>query len=270
MFNDMLEFELTVTDDGGLSASDRVTVQIVETGGSDTDADGVSNAVEDQAANNGDGNNDGVVDRRQPHVASLPNVEGTYVTLESPSGSVLADVRALPNPSPGNAPPNTEFPLGFLSFVVQEITPGTAAAVTLYLPAGVAPTTYYKFGPTPQDPSPHWYEFRFDAVTGAELAGDRVILHLQDGQRGDDDLTANGAIMDPGAVAIATTPPPPPAPSGGGGGGGGCAMRPGAQVDPTLLAALVLMFVYLGWRRIRRRRGHTGPSDLPMCSGRQC
>jgi len=27
----MLEFELTVTDDGGLSDSDRVTVQIVET-----------------------------------------------------------------------------------------------------------------------------------------------------------------------------------------------------------------------------------------------
>jgi hypothetical protein len=265
VFNDMLEFELTVTDDGGLSASDRVTVQIVESGGSDTDADGVSNEVEDQAANNGDGNHDGVVDRRQPHVTSLPNqVNGAYVTLESPIGSVLADVRALPNPSPGNAPPNTEFPLGFLSFVVQEITPGDAAAVTLYLPAGVAPTTYYKFGSTPNDPSPHWYEFLFDAATGAEFAGDRVILHLQDGQRGDDDLTANGAIMDPGAVAIATTPPapPPPAPSGGGG-GGGCAMLSGARVDPTLLAALFLMLAYLGWRRTRRRRGHTEPGGPP-------
>jgi hypothetical protein len=31
VFNDMLEFELTVTDNRGLSASDRVTVQIVET-----------------------------------------------------------------------------------------------------------------------------------------------------------------------------------------------------------------------------------------------
>jgi hypothetical protein len=271
VFNDLLEFELTVTDDGGLSASDRVTVQVMETGGSDTDADGVSNAVEDQAANNGDGNHDGVVDRRQPHVASLPNqVNGAYVTLESPSSSVLADVRALANPSPGNAPPNTEFPLGFFTFVVQEITPGAAAAVTLYLPAGVAPTTYYKFGPTPDDPSFHWYEFLFDAATGAEFAGDRVILHLQDGQRGDDDLTANGAIMDPGAVAIATTPPPPPplGAGGGGGGGGGCAMLPGAQVDPTLLAALFLMLAYFGWRRTRPRRGHTRPGDPPMCSGR--
>jgi len=270
-FNDRLEFELTVTDDGGLSASDRVTVQIVESGGSDTDADGVSNAVEDQAANNGDGNNDGVVDRRQPHVTSLPNqVDGAYVTIESPSGSVLADVRALPNPSPGNAPPNTEFPLGFLSFVVQDITPGEAAVVTLYLPAGTAPNTYYKFGPTPGEPSPHWYEFLFDGATGADLAGDRVLLHLQDGERGDDDLTANGAIMDPGAVAIATTPPPPPPPSGGGGGGGGggCAMRPGTRVDPTLLATLFLMLAYFGLRRTRRR-GHKGPGDPPMCSGRQ-
>jgi hypothetical protein len=38
----------------------------------------------------------------------------------------------------------------------------------------------------------------------------------------------------------------------GGGGGGGCAMTPGAQVDPTLLAALSLMVAYLGWRRTRR------------------
>jgi hypothetical protein len=52
-------------------------------------------------------------------------------------------------------------------------------------------------------------------------------------------------------VQIVETPPPP-APSGGGGGGGGCAMRPGAQVDPTLLAALSLILAYLGWRRTRR------------------
>jgi hypothetical protein len=258
VFADMLEFELTVTDDGGLSASDRVTVQIMETGGSDTDTDGVSNAVEDQAPNNGDGNNDGVADRRQPHVASLPNqVNGTYVTIESPSDSVLADVRAIPNPSPGNAPPNTEFPLGFFTFVVQDLTPGDAATVTLYLPPGTGPTTYYKFGPTPDNPSPHWYEFLFNAGTGAELAGDQVMLHLQDGQRGDDDLTENGAIMDPGAVAITTTPAPTPTPTptptpSGGGGGGGCAMTPGARVDPTLLAALSLMVAYLGWRRTRR------------------
>jgi hypothetical protein len=209
----------------------------------------VSNAVEDQAPHNGDGNSDGVVDRRQPHVTSLPNAAGAYLTIEAPSGSALADVRAIPNPSPGNAPSNIAFPLGFLTFVVQGLTPGEAATVTLYLPPGTGPTTYYKFGPTPDDPSPHWYEFRFDATTGAEVAGDQVRLHLQDGQRGDDDLTENGAIMDPGAVAIATPPPPPS--SGDGGGGGGCAMTPGVRVDPTLVAAFSLIFIYLGWRRIQ-------------------
>jgi hypothetical protein len=104
VWDDRLEFELTVTDDGGLAASDRVAVQIVETGESDTDADGVSNAVEDQAPHNGDGNSDGVVDRRQPHVTSLPNAAGAYLTIEAPSGSALADVRAIPNPSPAQCP----------------------------------------------------------------------------------------------------------------------------------------------------------------------
>src|SRR5262249_5953826 len=40
-----------------------------------------------------------------------------------------------------------------------------------------------------------------------------IYLHYVDGQRGDDDLTANGVIVDPGAPAYVppAAPPPPPA-----------------------------------------------------------
>jgi hypothetical protein len=67
--------------------------------------------------------------------------------------------------------------------------------------------TYYKYGPTLDSPAPHWYEFLFDGTTGAEILSDRVVLHFVDGQRGDDDLAANGQIVEPGAPALSNRPP---------------------------------------------------------------
>jgi len=34
--------------------------------------------------------------------------------------------------------------------------------------------------------------------TGAEINGNKIILHFVDGQRGDDDITADGIIIDQG------------------------------------------------------------------------
>ena len=70
----------------------------------------------------------------------------------------------------------------------------------------MTPTTYFKFGPTPEQPADHWYEFLYDGTTGAEIFADRIVLHLVDGQRGDNDLIENGVIVEPGAPAIAATP----------------------------------------------------------------
>ena len=36
----------------------------------------------------------------------------------------------------------------------------------------------------------------FDRTTGAEILDDRILLHFVDGQRGDDDLIANGEVTD--------------------------------------------------------------------------
>jgi hypothetical protein len=75
---------------------------------------------------------------------------------------------------------------------------GGSTAVTLFLPSEVTVDTYYKFGPTRDDPVEHWYEFLFDGTTGAEVLVDRVILRFVDGQRGDGDLAENGQIVEPG------------------------------------------------------------------------
>jgi len=207
LLDEVLQFALTVSDGEGLDDTDNVTIRVVEAGERDTDADGVQNTIEDQAPNGGDGNQDGIADRRQAHVASLPNaVDGRYVTLAAPADTVLAHVEAMSHPSPHGAPTDLVFLVGFLAFEVRGMALGDAVSVTLGLPPGLTPETYYKFGPTPDNPAPHWYAFEFDGSTGAEIQTDRVILHFVDGQRGDHDLTPDGKIVDPGAAAFRLSP----------------------------------------------------------------
>jgi len=168
----------------------------------DSDGDGISDAVEMAAGG-------GSLAWQFPNVASLPNADnGSYVTLASPTGTTLADVQAISNPSPADAPAGVTFPIGFFSFTVQGVTPGGSTTVTLSLPAGVTATSYYKYGPTPDNPTNHWYNFAYDSTTGtgAEFGASQIVLHFMDGQRGDDDLTANGQIHEPGG------PGEPPAP----------------------------------------------------------
>ena len=63
-------------------------------------------------------------------------------------------------------------------------------------------STFWKYEPTPGNLDSHWYEFLYDGQTGAEITDNTITLHYVDGLRGDDDLTANGVIVDPGAPAV--------------------------------------------------------------------
>ena len=260
--DDPLTFELTVTDNLGLrSAPDSVTITVRDVD-RDEDSDGVRDTIENGAPNNGDGNNDGIQDILQPHVTSLPNTGNRgYITLVSPQGTTLADVRFLPNP-PAGAPTDLRFPWGFLVFTVLDVPPGSAITVTLLPPpntALAADAFYFKFGPTPGTPGDHFYRFTFDGTTGAEIFPDRIQLRLIDGARGDHDLAANGRITDPGAVAIAA--PPLPIVARDSGGGGGCSILPGGQrahsrpgdaLGNILLPVLALLILY-GWGRVTAR-----------------
>ncbi len=157
-----------------------------------------------------DGNNDGTPDYLQPDVASLHTADGeNYVTFSASGGHRLVDVRADTNPSPGDAPADVAFPYGFFEFRVTGLTAGEAVDVTLNLPAGARPATYWKYGSTP----PHWYEFMYNGQTGAVITGNVVVLYFVDGQRWDDDLAADGEIIDQGgpggpapSAAVATVP----------------------------------------------------------------
>ena len=88
---------------------------------------------------------------------------------------------------------------------------GEAFTVSLILHGNQsAPTTFWKYGPTPDNNSDHWYEFSYNGTTGAQISGNIITLHFVDGERGDSDLSANGQLSDPGAPAINPTNPPPP------------------------------------------------------------
>ncbi len=69
----------------------------------------------------------------------------------------------------------------------------------------------------------HWYEFIHDGQTGAVIDNvNHVIkLHFKDGERGDDDLTADGILFDMGGPAKIATDNKN-GDSGNGGGSGGC------------------------------------------------
>ena len=52
---------------------------------------------------------------------------------------------------------------------------------------------------------PHWFKFMFNRQTGAEINGNVITLHFIDGLRGNEEITANGSIKEPGGPAIAGT-----------------------------------------------------------------
>jgi hypothetical protein len=185
----------------------------------DLDNDGISDGEENAGPNGGDGNIDGIPDMNQNTVASLLMNDGTdYATIETDAGT-LANCQAVANPSPDDAPSGKNFDWGFFEFTINGVGFGNPATVKLRTPAGSAPTTYWKYGPTdPLTPAVvEWYEFMDDGTTGAQITDNIVTLEFVDGQRGDD-TAEDGIIVDQGGPATVTAK----SSGGGGGGGGGC------------------------------------------------
>ncbi len=169
----------------------------------DPDDDGVDAATEDAGPNGGDGNNDGILDSVQLNVTSIPNFDNSdYLVVQSPPGTALSNVAVADPNTLGTPPAGVSFPLGALQFSVTGFSPGAAVDVEILLPVGVMVTGYYKYGDEPAMAGDHWYEFLFDGTTGASIFPNKIVLHLVDGDRGDDDVSANGIIIDPGAASF--------------------------------------------------------------------
>lgn len=89
------------------------------------------------------------------------------------------------------------FPHGLVDFTASGCVGGATLKFTLTLPsAAPAGAILYKYGPTFSDATPHWYAYP------ASFDGKTVTFSVTDGGLGDDDLTANGVIVDPSGVAV--------------------------------------------------------------------
>ena len=157
-----------------------------------------------------------IIDADKVDVIPVESINNKSLNVSTPKSSSRFTIRSSSNPSPSNSPERTVFPVEFFDIDISQITPGGATSATLFLPQDIPTNAYWKYGPTPSNPIPHWYNFLYDPIskTGAvfqDLNGDgqnEIILHFVDGQRGDDDLVANGQIRDPGAPAFSSSPPP--------------------------------------------------------------
>ena len=182
---------------------DYVYVYEVPLPSGDTDGDGASDYTE-SAQSNYDGNVDGVPDYQQNWVVSFTTWDSWgsphYITLEcmgpwnESNHSFLNPYaeRTFDSPSPWGV-----FPYGYFRFQVHGLRTGGSTTVTVR-PDGNPPSGYYQYGKTPDNPVDHWYEFLYDGETGAEVVGNTIVLHFVDGKRGDNDITENGIIKDPG------------------------------------------------------------------------
>lgn len=148
---------------------------------------------------------------------SQTNSKVNDVNFSLNEGIFEDDVEAINEADlPNTGKPEVPFPFGFFSFGVIDIDVGATIIVTLTLPENV-PTDaqYWKYGPTPDNPTDHWYQFPFGSNDGDNI----IMLTLTDGGEGDYDLAANGEIIDPGGIGMEVTDANG---NGGNGGGGGC------------------------------------------------
>lgn len=107
-------------------------------------------------------------------------------------------------------PAGATFPFGLTNLQLNSGTQGSTATVTVnYTSAVPAGAVYMKYGKSPDGFScsgaaclqDHWYQM---PTAQAVFAPDRmsVTLTITDGGVGDDDLTANGVIVDPGGPVV--------------------------------------------------------------------
>jgi hypothetical protein len=150
---------------------------------------------------------------------TLSDSSGNDIEVSAPASVSLSDVyfvTPLPSePVPDLGSGQVRVPW-LISFHVRLPTGIDTVAVSITLPPNYPHyTTYYKFGHQAPGDDRHWYaffyndelppigaEFRTDPISGQQI----IVLHFIDGRAGDDDLTANGTIVDPGGPGFFTDP----------------------------------------------------------------
>ncbi len=119
------------------------------------------------------------------------------------AGCVFSTAQFIPltgnaaSPPANSAPQGVQFPHGLFDFVTTGCTPGSTLQFTITYPSGLPGNVqYWKYGPTPTNPAPHWYTLT------AGLGGTTATFSITDGALGDDNLAADGQVIDAGGPGV--------------------------------------------------------------------
>ena len=140
---------------------------------------------------------------------------------------------------PAAPPAGVSFPHGFFQFTAASC-PAASGGVTItvtYPNAIPAGAQYYKYGKEAGNATDHYY------TIPATVSGNQVTFTITDGGLGDNDLAANGTIVDPGAIGVPAA-------------GGAPVVQPVPTLSQYALLALALGLFLMAARRlhVQRRR----------------
>ena len=164
-----------------------------------------------------------------------PTATGTGAAMATVSGGGATcgfDTSQFVN-APSPLPAGVSFPHGLFNFTLTGCGAGGSATLTITYPSPLPTgTQYWKFGPTASDATAHWY------TIAATIGGSSVTFTLIDGGLGDDDLLANGSIVDAGGPGL-------PGPSG--------AVAPIPTLSQWAMVLLAGLLALFGLGRVRRQ-----------------
>ena len=134
--------------------------------------------------------------------SSTATGSGTATATVTGAGCTFTVAQFIPV-APLAAPAGVSFPHGLFDFQVGGCGTGATATVQVNYPQAIpAGAQYWKYGPTAAQPAPHWYALASGVPNNLVISGATATFTITDGGLGDDDLTANGMIIDQGGIAV--------------------------------------------------------------------
>ncbi|MBD3275389.1 MAG: hypothetical protein GF372_08775, partial [Candidatus Marinimicrobia bacterium] len=174
----------------------RVTLHFMDgsRGDADLSADGVLTAAGGPVFMIYDGNLDGVPDREQAHVSSIriPDSQ-TWLTMEAPDTSSIDtfQFRSID----GSTQINGYQPLyDCIDLQVSGIQSNGILEMTLFLPDTVRASSSLVSTVENGGSETQWIRYDFNGSEGAEIQGNSIRYHIQDGGTADLDMTADGTV----------------------------------------------------------------------------
>jgi len=138
-------------------------------------------------------------------VAPITTITGTPLGRSGPTqvdlngGGVGCGFTHWQFEAAANPPAGINFPYGVLAFTLTSCDQHGTVTLRFTYPAPLpAETLFWKFGPTADNPTSHWY------TLPTTINGNQLTVQITDGELGDDDLVQNGVITDPGGAGVPT------------------------------------------------------------------